>query len=93
MFTINGESTYNLIQGNWLTENNTKYGVIHRIAVSKNARGSGAAKFIFHEFENRLQEAEFSSLRIDTHKDNLIMQELLGQLSYTYCGIILFKQW
>ncbi|MDC3387880.1 GNAT family N-acetyltransferase [Flavobacteriaceae bacterium] len=88
MFTINGESTYNFIKGNWITKNNTKYGVIHRIAVSNNARSKGVAKFIFNEFETRLQKMEFTSLRIDTHKDNHIMQQLLQNLGYVYCGVI-----
>lgn len=88
MFTINGESTYNFIKGNWITKNNTKYGVIHRIAVSNNARNKGVAKFIFNVFETRLQKMEFTSLRIDTHKDNHIMQQLLQNLGYVYCGVI-----
>jgi len=91
MFTINGESTYNFIKGNWITKNNTKYGVIHRIAVSNNTRGKGVAKFIFNEFETRLKKIKFTSLRIDTHKDNLIMQQLLQNLGYVYCGVIYLK--
>ncbi len=88
MFSLNGEPTYAEIDGEWCTEEITKYGVIHRIAVSNKARGTGAAKLIFKEFENKLKSINYNSLRIDTHKDNLIMQKLLRQLEYKYCGVI-----
>ena len=88
MFTTQLEQTYNTIDGRWLTADDAKYGVIHRIAVGGNYRGKGVAKFIISESENRLNKNNIASMRIDTHEDNIGMQSLLKALDYTYCGII-----
>lgn len=88
MFTTRPESTYSNIDGSWLTEQNTKYGVIHRMAVGGSYRKLGVAKFIFSTCEQKLKENKVASMRIDTHEDNKGMQGLLNKLGYTYCGII-----
>lgn len=88
MFTTRNESTYAVIEGNWLTNDNTTYGVIHRMAVNNEYRNAGAAKFIFHYFEQLLKAENIVSMRIDTHQDNIGMQHILTKLDYKYCGII-----
>ena len=88
MFSIRGEPTYTKILGQWKTNSSTKYGVIHRMAVAKNHRGKGLAKFIFSSCEKWLMQQQIPSMRIDTHKDNFAMQQLLRILDYSYCGII-----
>jgi len=88
MFTTKLEQTYNTIDGKWLTADDAKYGVIHRIAVGANYRGKGIAKFISSESEKLLIKNNIASMRIDTHEDNKGMQSLLKGLDYTYCGII-----
>ena len=88
MFSTRGEPTYSKIEGQWKTETKTKYGVIHRMAVDKNHRGRGLAKFIIASCEQWLLDDKITSMRIDTHKDNLMMQHLLKQQGYNYCGII-----
>jgi len=88
MFTTSKEPTYDTIDGAWLTDENTKYGVIHRIAVAENCTNKGIAKFIITHCEQQLQMQNITSMRIDTHQDNLGMQHILKSLGYSYCGII-----
>ncbi len=88
MFTANLEPDYNIINGKWLTPDDAKYGVIHRIAVGGNNRGTGIAKFIIKECEQYLIKNNIASMRIDTHVDNIGMQSLIKGLGYIYCGII-----
>ncbi|MGJ8744532.1 GNAT family N-acetyltransferase [Polaribacter sp.] len=88
MFTINPEPTYKIINGNWLIDESKTYGVIHRLAIKKEFRKLGLATFIFNEFHQQLKTKKITSLKIDTHEDNLGMQSLIKKLGYTYCGII-----
>ena len=74
------DPTYNLItKGSWL--NDDSYGVLHRVA------SSGEAKGVFKEILFYASE-HYSNIRIDTHHDNKIMQRLLEQNEFMYCGII-----
>lgn len=74
------DPTYQTIfQGKWL--NNEPYGVIHRIATSKNK--SGVAGFCVDYCYDQCQ-----NIRIDTHKDNLPMRRFLAKKGFTQCGII-----
>lgn len=91
VFTTKTERAYKSIQGEWLTSEEAKYGVIHRLAVGDKFRKTGLARFVFSECHNRLKEQNIGSLRIDTHAGNKGMQHLLKDLGYTYCGIILLE--
>lgn len=74
------DPTYNLItKGSWL--NDDSYGVLHRIA------SNGEAKGVFKEILLYASE-HYSNIRIDTHHDNKIMQRLLEQNGFVYCGVI-----
>ena len=74
------DPTYNSIaEGSWL--NNDSYGVLHRIA------SNGEAKGVFKEILLYASE-HYLNIRIDTHHDNKIMQRLLEQNGFVYCGII-----
>jgi RimJ/RimL family protein N-acetyltransferase len=88
MFTIRPEPTYKNIDGNWLVNENEKYGVIHRMAIKKAFRKLGLATFMFQEFHLQLFDNSIHSLKIDTHEKNLGMQTLIKKLGYQYCGII-----
>lgn len=88
MFSTKKEPTYKSIEGQWITKSDSKYGVIHRMAISNKYRKKGVAKFIFEKCEQQLIKSEINSMRIDTHEDNLGMQRLLLKLKYLYCGII-----
>lgn len=81
---IPGEDpTYKVIyDGKWL--NDEPYAVVHRIASSGEAKGTGT-------FMMKWAESQFPHIRIDTHRDNKVMQNMLSKLGYTYCGIILLE--
>lgn len=73
------EASYRTIEdGKWLSGG--PYGVVHRIAARK---GRGAGKFCI-----RWAYGQCGHLRIDTHGDNLVMQKVLNELGFTYCGVI-----
>ncbi len=65
--------------GAWLAGG--PYGVVHRIATDGSQRGLGAF-CIGWAFE------QCGHLRIDTHGDNAVMQNLLKKLGFTHCGTI-----
>ena len=88
MFTTRNEPTYKRIEGQWITKTDATYGVIHRMAVNKDFRGTGIAQFIFKQCEHILKHNRIQSMRIDTHEDNLDMQALLKKLGYLFCGVI-----
>jgi len=79
-FSIGTDKTYIEIEdGKWL--NNDEYGVIHRIASDGKTKGilscavSYCSRFV-------------SNIRIDTHKDNIVMQNALVKNGFIRCGII-----
>ncbi|WP_339660283.1 GNAT family N-acetyltransferase [uncultured Polaribacter sp.] len=89
MFTLRKEPTYKIIfDGKWMISEDEKYGVIHRLAIKKENRKSGIAKFIFNQFHQQLKKQNIKCLKIDTHEENLGMQSLIKKLGYQYCGII-----
>jgi hypothetical protein len=73
------EPTYDVIDGAWLTDE--PYGVIHRMASYPEVHG------IFSTIID-YAASRFAHLRIDTHRDNRIMQHLIERHDFTYCGII-----
>lgn len=79
-FALEEDPTYLVIDdGAWL--NDAPYGVIHRIASNGTERGVLKAAIDYC--------AQFSvNLRIDTHRDNTIMQYLLEKYGFQKCGII-----
>lgn len=92
VLSVNGDENYDCIEGGWLTDNLTKYGVIHRIAVSGSNTKKGIAKYIILECEKQLKSQGIISMRMDTHKDNKGMQHILKTSGYSYCGIINLKR-
>ena len=73
------EPTYDYIDGAWLTDE--PYGVIHRIASYPDVHGIFSAIISF-------AASHYPHLRIDTHRDNRIMQHVIESAGFTYCGII-----
>lgn len=79
-FLTGDEPTYQTIEnGSWL--NHEPYGTIHRIA------SNGRQKGIFHCCM-QFCESRAANIRIDTHKNNTLMQHLLESSGYQKCGII-----
>ncbi len=71
------EPTYNKIDGAW--RDNSPYGVIHRVANSGKIKGM---------VQKIVDFADNPHLRIDTHKDNSVMQHVLEKNGFYPCGII-----
>lgn len=80
MFSTKADPTYATIYGgNWL--NNGSYGVLHRVA------SAGNVPRITDKIFNWASEF-VTNLRIDTHKDNKVMQNAVTRNGFKYCGII-----
>lgn len=74
------DPTYRIIrEGSW--HRNSPYGVIHRVASDGSIRG--ISKFCFD-----FAKENCDYLRIDTHKDNIPMQNTLAKNGFRRCGII-----
>lgn len=79
-FIPSPEPTYSYIEGgSWL--NDKPYHVVHRIGSYPDVHGVFKAimDWCFSRDPN---------IRIDTHKDNHIMQHCITKYGFTYCGII-----
>ena len=80
-FLPSPEPTYlKIYDGNWL-DDEKPYHVIHRIASLPDAHG------IFRSIMDFCLAHE-SNIRIDTHRDNTIMQHNIKKHGFIYCGII-----
>ena len=78
------EPTYrNITEGSWIDE--SPYGVVHRIAGDGSRKGIGTF-CISWAFE------KCGHLRIDTHGDNTVMQNLLRKLGFRHCGTIYVEE-
>ncbi|HEY9551402.1 MAG TPA: N-acetyltransferase [Prevotella sp.] len=75
------DSTYNRIYHGAWADDTRPYHVIHRIAGTPHCHGIFKAILQF-----ALSIAD--NIRIDTHRQNLIMQHLLQTNGFDYCGII-----
>lgn len=75
----NIESCYNAIEGAWI--GGPDYAVVHRIASRGCVKGVGKAALDWAYRQSH-------HLRIDTHPDNSVMQNLLLGCGFTKCGII-----
>ena len=84
------ERTYRKIyNGQWLSDK--QYAVIHRIAVANEYKRKGAASFILKTVEDMCEKKGVSSIRIDTHHDNIAMQKFVEKKAFKYCGIIFLE--
>jgi len=79
-FKVEDDRTYaKIYDGEWL--NDKPYGVVHRIASNGKQKGIGDAclQWCFDQCGN---------IRVDTHRKNIVMQNILYRNGYRYCGII-----
>ena len=78
------EPTYREItEGEWL--DGSPYGVVHRLAGDGSEKGIGAFCLNW-AFE------QCGHLRIDTHGDNIVMQNLVRKLGFVRCGTIYVEE-
>lgn len=83
MFFEGQDETYATIyDGEWL--NDKPYGVIHRITTATDTKGvaSFCLTWCYEQCRN---------VKIDTHEDNIPMQNLLNKNGFQRCGIIHLK--
>ena len=74
------EPVYRHIEnGKWM--NDSAYGVVHRLA------GEGIGEFCL-----KWAYRQCGHLRIDTHGDNIVMQNLLKKMGFTHCGTIYVEE-
>lgn len=79
-YHVGDDPTYAVIEGGqWL--NGRPYGVVHRIAADGKTKGAGS-------FCLNWAVSQCGNLRIDTHRDNVVMQNVLKKNGFQYCGII-----
>ncbi len=81
-FVLRGgnDPTYDIIyEGAW--KNNNPYATIHRIA------SNGTVKGIFNKVMTFALQ-HYSTIRIDTHRDNKVMQNVIDKAGFKYCGVI-----
>ncbi len=72
------DPTYGYIEGAWRSEQ--PYAAIHRVA-SDGSGGILAAAVAY-------ARERVPHLRIDTHRDNRVMQRAIGREGFVYCGVI-----
>ena len=77
-FLLGEDPTYGYIDGAWLS--NAPYGTIHRIA----SDGSGGILAAALNFCSEI----CPHIRIDTHRENLIMRQRILRSGFRECGII-----
>ena len=73
---------YEYIEGKWLDD--SKYVVIHRMAVKYYDRGLGT--YIFNQLKSK-----HNHIRIDTHEGNKAMNNCLIKNGFVLCGTIYLK--
>ncbi len=79
-FAVEDDPTYQVIyEGTW--QNDRKYAVVHRIASAGRQKGVGS-------FCIQWAYEQFGNVKIDTHRDNVVMQNMLKKNGFSYCGII-----
>lgn len=84
-----GEPTYDRIfDGVWLTGNTDNYLAIHRVAISVARRGSGISIAILGYAAEMARALGRTSLRIDTHRGNVVMRRMLEKHGFVHCGSI-----
>ncbi len=78
------DPTYAVVyDGEW--PDDKPYHVIHRIAASRNPKPSESIADICFEWTFRRTEV----IRIDTHRENVIMHRIMSRHGFTPCGVIL----
>ena len=81
---IDIEPTYRVIEdGAW--RDASAYGVVHRLAGDGSVKGIGA-------FCLNWAYEQCGHLRVDTHGDNRVLQQLLQKLGFIHCGTIYVEE-
>ena len=87
--TLPEPSYDDITDGKWSTD--VPYCVLHRAAVAKEYRGSGMSQALMRCAEEQARAYGLKCIRVDTHKKNKPMQNLLRESGYRYRGNILVE--
>lgn len=81
------EKTYDKIYfGKWISDKD--YVTIHRIAIANEFKGLNIGEMMIDKTVQLAQKNLVGSIKVDTHKDNIVMQKFLLKNKFEYCGII-----
>ena len=91
-----GEIYYDFIKdGDWQNDSglsvigkNVTYLAIHRVAISVFCRGTGMSTRIIEFATDFVKKHNKNSLRIDTHKGNVVMRRMLEKHGFVHCGTV-----
>lgn len=91
-----GEPTYDKIfDGEWQTGYSNSqfpdYFALHRVAISVSARGTGLSTKIISYAKEKATAKGKKSLRIDTHRGNVVMRRMLEKHGFVHCGTIFLE--
>ena len=90
VLTDGPEPDYDRItDGKWHSE--MPYCVLHRNAVKSDYRGTGASKVLIETVEKLAAERGASAVRVDTHRENKPMKDLLAKCGYRFAGNVLVE--
>ena len=79
-----------ITDGKWTPD--LPYCVLHRCAVAKEYRGTGLAEQMLRFAEETARSLGGRTLRVDTHRKNKPMQQLLRSNGYRYRGNVLVDE-
>ena len=89
VLVTDGEPDYDRIfDGAWRTGDGRDYVAIHRVAISVARRGSGLSSAIINYAAEVARDLGRASLRIDTHRGNVVMRRMLERHGFVLCGSI-----
>ena len=90
VLTDGPEPDYDRItDGKWHSE--MPYCVLHRNAVKSDYRGTGASKALIEAVETLAAERGAKAVRVDPHRKNKPMKDLLARCGYRYAGNVLVE--
>lgn len=74
--------------GEWNLRPSTSDLVIHRVAISKTHHGEKLGYTILIDSINKAREMGCNSVKIDTHKNNLAMRQIIREAGFNYKGVV-----
>ncbi|SCU82264.1 LANO_0B05644g1_1 [Lachancea nothofagi CBS 11611] len=87
--TTGVDPDYTAIEGSWVEDKNSKnYASLHRTAISEKFRGKHLSRTLMSALIKACVDMGFKDIRSDTHEDNKVMQYILSQNGFVYCGVV-----
>lgn len=84
---MHDDPNYNLIfDGSW--ESNAPYVCLHSFMVDSKYSGKGIGRMLLSECIELAHLNSYTSLRVDTHRDNVPMIHLLESVGFQYRGVV-----